>query len=414
MSKGKGVKLDWNLLARDSNQDTQLPSAPGQGAASGYGYNDSRGGRGGGRDRGGGWDRNPGGDGGDRWGNRMPGGSGDARGGTSRFGERPKLNLSARTLPTDPLPGQPAATNESTGNTTGDGGGKDDKWDNVFSKGTAKAGGGDARNLPRGDARAAPDDGGFQEAPKFNRSSARTAPDAELAASMQNAVISTDKVKKIDPKKAAKAAARAEEEKKKQQEKEAAQAAKDAKMQAEKEALNTAKKLAEDIVAKGIKGSALVKHIEGMETKPQPASLVSVLLSKITDPTASPAAACKWCEKAEYGEALATLNEGSTLKQLFCLYEVQKYFDSIKFPKIEIKGEKKNLIEVVFQVMYTNEIIDNDGFGAWSEDDNEEIPGKLNAVVQTTNFISMLDAVDEEEDEEEYEDDEVDAVRETL
>ena len=72
---------------------------------------------------------------------------------------------------------------------------------------------------------------------------------------MQNAVISTDKVKKIDPKKAAKAAARAEEEKKKQQEKEA-QAAKDAKMQAEKEALNTAKKLAEDIVAKGIKGSA--------------------------------------------------------------------------------------------------------------------------------------------------------------
>ena len=70
----------------------------------------------------------------------------------------------------------------------------------------------------------------------------------------------------------------------------------------------------------------------------------------------------------------------------------------------------------MFQVMYTNEIIDNEGFGAWSEDDNDEIPGKLNAVVQTTNFISMLSEVDDEEGEEDEEEEEfeVDATRETI
>merc|ERR1712146_532657 len=205
-------------------------------------------------------------------------------------------------------------------------------------------------------------------------------------------------------------------EKKRQQEKEAAQAAKEEKMQAEKQKRDTAAKLSEDIVARGIKGADLVKYIEDLETKPEPSSLISVILSQITNPTASAAASCKWCAKSEYGHALATLNEGNVLKQLFCLYEVQKFCDSIKFPKIDVKGEKKNLIEVMFQVMYTNEIIDNEGFGVWSEDDNDEIPGKLNAVVQTTNYISMLSEVDdgEEGEEDEEEEFEVDATRETI
>lgn len=360
MSKKKGVKLDWNVLARDSNQDMALPSAPGQ-PSSYNGRQDNR----------------------QSW----------ERQGQDR--QRPKLNLTPRTVPVDPRPGEqvnPPSAPVSSSN---------DKWDNVFAKKASN------------DVRKQPLEEEFVEAPRSSRSGRRDV-SAELSEAIQNAVISTENVKKVDPKKAAKAAARAEEEKKRQQEKEAALAAKEAKMQAEKDAREKASKLSQDIIATGIKGDDLVKHIEGLEIKPEPASMVSILLAQITDPTVNAANACRWCTKSEYGQALATLNKGNAMKQLFCLYEVQKYCDGLKFPKIEVKGEKLNLIEVMFQVMYTNEVVDNDGFGLWSDDDNDEIPGKLNAVVQTTNFISMLNEVDEDEENEEVEDDEVDAVRETI
>lgn len=327
-------------------------------------------------------------------------------------GERPKLNLAPRTLPT--AVGTAARPTESAAKQD-TGASSNDKWDTVF-KGSRPVAGGDARNMPRGDARSREyevEDDRFQS---FGRDRGSSGRDGSRSLSKEidaMHIIKEDSEKKVDPKKAAKAAARAEEEKKAKLEKEAAQAAKEAAIVAEKEAIAASKSISQDIISKGIKGLDLVAHVQGMETKPEAPSLVAELLSQIAEPTSSPGAAVKWCVKGEYGHALTSLLAGNDQKQMFTLYEVQRYCDGLKFPKIEVKGEKRNLIEIIFQVMYANEIVDHAGFMAWADDDNEEIPGKLTAVVQTTNFIAMLNEVSDGEGEED-EDDEVDAPMATI
>ena len=60
----------------------------------------------------------------------------------------------------------------------------------------------------------------------------------------------------------------------------------------------------------------------------------------------------------------------------------------------------------------------DEGFAAWrdDEDDDNEIPGRVDAVVQTTPFMLIIFAEDEEEEgeEDEAEDDEIDAPMQTI
>ena len=109
---------------------------------------------------------------------------------------------------------------------------------------------------------------------------------------------------------------------------------------------------------------------------------------------------------------------GSKAKEeVAALNEVQRYCHGIKFPKVEVKGNQKSLFERFFTLFYQFEIVSESGFSAWSDDEDDTVPGRLDAVVQTTAFMRVItDVIEEEyeEGEEEVEEEEIDAPRETA
>lgn len=178
-------------------------------------------------------------------------------------------------------------------------------------------------------------------------------------------------------------------------------------MQAIKEAAiaadMAAQKAVKDALSSGLKGDALAKHIAGMEKKPTGSALLTSILAQLEDKLN-----LKWCKADEYGAALKSLLENNVKNQVTALYAVQSHCHNIKFPKIDVKGTSRYFIEIVFQMLYQADIIEHAGFMSWLDDENDDVPGKTNAIVQTTSFISFLQeadddgAGDEDEDEEDY------------
>jgi hypothetical protein len=206
--------------------------------------------------------------------------------------------------------------------------------------------------------------------------------------------------------KAAKAAERADVERKAKEAKEAAKEKANSALEAAKEAATIATKAATEAFITGLKGAALVTHIEGMEIKPSGAALTAVVLSNLEDPLS-----LKWCTKTEFGLAVKTMLGGDLKLQMETLHALQFHAHNLKFPKIMVKEKKCSLIEMLFKHMYSHDIVDTEGFQMWAEDDDES-KGKIDAIVQTTNFFQFL--IEEEEGEgdyEEEEDDEIDAPR---
>ena len=209
-------------------------------------------------------------------------------------------------------------------------------------------------------------------------------------------------------KKQAKAAQRLEQEKKLKEEKEAKEAALQAAKEAKTAAEASATKVATEIVATGKKGDALSGHIKSLEVSTTVSAFVKEVLSKL-----STATDLTWCKQSEYGGALKTLGAIHGIKaQVDALYAIQAYCHNIKFPKIDSKGQPKYYIELLFQVLYGNELIEDAAFQAWADDDNDEYPGRVNAIVQTTAFISFLNEAPDADEQDE--DEEIDAPREFI
>jgi len=95
-------------------------------------------------------------------------------------------------------------------------------------------------------------------------------------------------------------------------------------------------------------------------------------------------------------------------KQLDVLFAIQKYCDSINFPK----ENDKNAIHYYFEIMLAEDIVSPDSFFEWKDDENKDHEqGKTKAVIQTMDWFTFLEDLlfgDEEEygDEEEGYDDE--------
>lgn len=216
---------------------------------------------------------------------------------------------------------------------------------------------------------------------------------------------------------AAKEAAKAEKAKKREEEEKAAKEAKEAKLKAEKDAAEilkaageSARLAAEEAVASGIVGEKLYDHINSMEKKPTGASIIFKVLSIQTD-----LSSLLWLTKAQYGSAIKSLLEGKIKDQVAAIYAVQEFCHSKKFPKIDVKGTKRNLIEIIFSLLYKNDIVEHDAFSKWSDDDNlTNIPGKQDSAFQTVNFFTMLNEVSDEEYDEDEEEEEIDAPREIV
>lgn len=208
--------------------------------------------------------------------------------------------------------------------------------------------------------------------------------------------------------KVAKKAAREEAQRKEQEAKEAAAAAKAAALLAQQEADAAAANAAATTLATGLKGDALAEYLSGLSAKPSGAALITELLTKESDPLS-----LKWCNPTEYGSAILSLVKGQPKEQMRALYAVQLHCHKNKFPKIDVKGSKRCLIDLIFQLLYKYEVIEDAGYLAWADDD-EEVPGRLTAIVQTTEFMRVLTDVEVAEYDEDEEEEEIDAPQETV
>ena len=211
--------------------------------------------------------------------------------------------------------------------------------------------------------------------------------------------------------KAAKAAERAEAERKAKEAKEAAKEAERVAQEEAKAAAVVAAGAAGEAYATGLKGEALVAHLKGMAVKPTGAALVAIVMSKLEEPTS-----LKWCAIVEYGAAIKSLVGDNAKAQAAALHAIQAHLNSLptKFPKVELKGKTRAVIEALFQLFYANEVVDTMGFFEWADDDDDS-NGKLTAVVQTTSFMQFLrEDEDGDEEGEEGDDEEIDAPREHL
>ena len=208
-----------------------------------------------------------------------------------------------------------------------------------------------------------------------------------------------------------KKAAKLEEERKAKEEKAAkakAKAEAEAQAKAELEAAKQAAKAREEAarvhaataLASGKKGVELRDEIAGMAEKPTGASLLSNILVGLEDKQSY-----TWVTKEEYGEALAFLVENDDDAQFRLINELVKFYNTIQFPKIEVKSGTRALIEVVFQLLYSLDIIDAPGFNKWWDDEDEdEVPGRQKSIVQTTSFMTWLNEADESDDEDDDDD----------
>ena len=215
--------------------------------------------------------------------------------------------------------------------------------------------------------------------------------------------------------KAAKAVKKAEREEADRKAKEAKEAAaKEAAEELEraKTAHGIAIAAATDALASGLKGEALLTHVNTVPVKPTGAAILKGLLSQLEDVIST-----KWWVKEEYGATLTALLADSVKEQVAALYAVQEYCHQKKFPKVEVKGKPARLIEVLVAVLLNNGLVDPDGVLAWADDDNAaEVGGRVDAIVQTTSFVQAIRLAEAEGelDDEEDGDDDIDAPREYV
>ena len=254
------------------------------------------------------------------------------------------------------------------------------------------------------------DDSGFDDprfAGKFGGGSRGGPPLATNSRAESLAGIPTLGMSEIDKKKAAKA----EQDKKIKEEKAAKAKAKEEaeakakkeledKKIAEKEREERAKEYAATAFATGKLGDELKSEIENMTNKPSGSALVAHILAGLEDKKS-----IDWCSKEKYGEALKLLVAENDKEQMKVINEIVKFCNTIDFPKIEVKSGTRPLIEVLFQLLYSLEILDPSGFNMWWDDeDEEETPGRGRSILQTTNFMTWLNEVEVDEDEEDDDD----------
>ena len=111
---------------------------------------------------------------------------------------------------------------------------------------------------------------------------------------------------------------------------------------------------------------------------------------------------CPWAAPEKYGSALLSLVTDKGYEQMQVLWAIQKYCDSISFPKYK----DEYVVQGMFRAMYKYDITEPGAFDEWKEDESEENSrGKMKAVIQTMDWFAWLEEDDDESsgDEEEYE-----------
>jgi len=201
---------------------------------------------------------------------------------------------------------------------------------------------------------------------------------------------------------------RREEEEKAALEKKKAEEAAAAKAAAEKEAAEKAAKAAAhetDLLNAFISGDKLGDALKQWcadqgELLPSVEKLILHLLTEKEQKNPDPG--CGWAEPEKYGSALLSLVEDNAYAQMQVLWAIQKYCDTLGFPKLN----DEYVVQSMFRAMYKYDLAEAGAFDEWKEDESKENSrGKMKAVIQTIDWFNWLEA-DDDEDDEEYEEEE--------
>ena len=129
--------------------------------------------------------------------------------------------------------------------------------------------------------------------------------------------------------------------------------------------------------------------------------LLKGILNKYNDPNIY-----NWIELNQYGSSLQLLLKNDLKEQLLCLLMIQNYSNSFGFPKITYKNKQVYFLKIIFQLLFTYDIIDESTFWNWQDIlidivDIDENTKKL-LCIQTTEFFNIL-KMTFTEDEDTYE-----------
>lgn len=156
------------------------------------------------------------------------------------------------------------------------------------------------------------------------------------------------------------------------------------------------------LIKEGIKGENLVNRIKYENVSGS--QLFKTILKKYSDPNN-----CDWVKKEEYGDALINLIEDNFEEQLLCLVVIQNHCIQMNMPKISYKDKDMYYIKLIFQLLFTQDIIDESVYWKWYEllstfaDISEDTKNKL--LIQTTEFFNILKITFTDEDYEPKEND---------
>jgi hypothetical protein len=149
------------------------------------------------------------------------------------------------------------------------------------------------------------------------------------------------------------------------------------------------------LINEDIKGNEFLTKIKYEDFSAS--QILNTILKKYPDPNNY-----DWIKKEEYGEVLGKLLEDNFEEQLLCLLLIQNYSVQTDMPKISYKDKNMYYIKLIFQLLFTQDIIDESIYWKWYEllptfsDVNEDTKNKL--CIQTTEFFNILKITFTEED----------------
>jgi len=153
--------------------------------------------------------------------------------------------------------------------------------------------------------------------------------------------------------------------------------------------------VAKKIIQEQIMGSDLVDRIKYENITGT--QLLKEILNKYSEPSNY-----EWVEPNQYGLALEFLLKDNLKEQLLCLLLTQNYSNSLGFPKINYKNKQVYFLKMIFQLLFTYDIIDESVYWEWQEvlinivdiDENT----KSTICIQTTEFFNILKMTFTDED----------------
>jgi hypothetical protein len=167
-----------------------------------------------------------------------------------------------------------------------------------------------------------------------------------------------------------------------------------------------ARKMAEVLLACGATGEELLTRVVDLGTKAASVHFVREFVCLLLARDYSPQQVnYSWCNDVNYGPAISFL---ASLPLLGCgaaaLYGVQQFCNFVDFPRCETSAGQRSLLDLYFRLLYTKGMVDAASFLTWADDDVDAYPGKMKAVVQSSELINFIR--EDDEDEEDGEEDE--------